>query len=436
MPVHQPVDSHEHAPPPPRPASIAVIDVETTGFSPRHGDRIVELAIVVIHAHGPVLREFVTLLNPERDIGPTHIHGLTASDLRHAPRFADVAGLVTETLAGCTAIAGHNIAFDHRFLKAEFERLGHPFPAIPTLCTMRLAGGGKLAMVCEEYDIPFAGQAHTALDDGRATATLLSRLLADAPLQVADLLRLPPVTWPAIARTQAAPICRSTARQRATEAPAYLQRLISRVVPDAIADPDDTALFQYAALLARVLEDRQVTEAEGHALVDLAQEWAIGPARIRDVHRDYLDKLAIAALADGVITSAERRDLCAVAQLLGLSANDLDIAIAAAGIRRAQQSAPPPPVVPLSRDSLAGKRVCFTGANECTWNGQPITRTLALQLAAENGLQVAESVTKKLDILVVADPHTQSGKAKRAREYGIRIVQERVFWQTLGLEVG
>jgi hypothetical protein len=131
LPIHQPIDSQQHAPPPPRPASIAVIDVETTGFSPRHGDRIVELAIVVIHAHGPVLREFVTLLNPERDIGPTHIHGLTASDVRHAPRFADIAGLVTETLAGCTAIAGHNIAFDHRFLKAEFERLGHAFPDIP-----------------------------------------------------------------------------------------------------------------------------------------------------------------------------------------------------------------------------------------------------------------------------------------------------------------
>jgi DNA polymerase III epsilon subunit-like protein len=142
LPAHQPVDSQQqpalaHAAPcaanaaiQPCPASIAVIDVETTGLSPRCGDRIVELAIVVIHAHGPILREFVTLLNPERDIGPTHIHGLTASDVRHAPRFADVAGLVTETLAGCTAIAGHNIAFDHRFLRAEFERLNQ-YPSPP-----------------------------------------------------------------------------------------------------------------------------------------------------------------------------------------------------------------------------------------------------------------------------------------------------------------
>jgi DNA polymerase-3 subunit epsilon len=44
-------------------------------------------------------------------------------------------------------------------------------------------------------------------------------------------------------------------------------------------------------------------------------------------------------------------------------------------------------------------------------------------------------VTKKLDILVVADPHTQSGKARKARQYGTRIVHEPVFWQMLGVTV-
>jgi DNA polymerase-3 subunit epsilon len=51
------------------------------------------------------------------------------------------------------------------------------------------------------------------------------------------------------------------------------------------------------------------------------------------------------------------------------------------------------------------------------------------------GLEVADSVTKKLDILVVADPHTQSGKARKARQYGTRIVHEPVFWQMLGVTV-
>ncbi|MFN5709696.1 MAG: BRCT domain-containing protein, partial [Planctomycetota bacterium] len=68
-------------------------------------------------------------------------------------------------------------------------------------------------------------------------------------------------------------------------------------------------------------------------------------------------------------------------------------------------------------------------------NGSPIRREIAEALASEAGLIVTSGVSKKLDILVVADPNTQSGKAKKAREYGIRILSEPVFWQMLGVSV-
>ena len=57
---------------------IAVVDVETTGINPYHHNRIVELAVLVMQPDGTVVRTFATLVNPERDIGPTSIHGLTA----------------------------------------------------------------------------------------------------------------------------------------------------------------------------------------------------------------------------------------------------------------------------------------------------------------------------------------------------------------------
>ena len=68
-------------------------------------------------------------------------------------------------------------------------------------------------------------------------------------------------------------------------------------------------------------------------------------------------------------------------------------------------------------------------------NGQPMTRDVAEELATAAGLTVADSVTKKLDLLVVADPHTQSGKAKKARQYGVRVLHEPVFWRAVGVEV-
>jgi DNA polymerase-3 subunit epsilon len=42
-------------------------------------------------------------------------------------------------------------------------------------------------------------------------------------------------------------------------------------------------------------------------------------------------------------------------------------------------------------------------------------------------------VTKKLDYLVMADPDSLSGKAKKARSYGTRILAESVFWNLMGV---
>lgn len=48
---------------------------------------------------------------------------------------------------------------------------------------------------------------------------------------------------------------------------------------------------------------------------------------------------------------------------------------------------------------------------------------------------VSKNLTKKVDVLVVADPHTESGKAKKVREYGTRVMAEAVFWQSFGMQV-
>src|SRR5262245_36977534 len=132
-------------------SSIAVIDVETTGISPWRHHRIIELAVVVMHRDGQIVREFCSLVDPERDIGPTSIHGIHAEDVVGAPRFSEIAGALIDSLHGCVAIGGHNIQFDHSFLTAEFRRLGQTLPDVPRLCTLRLAGGGTLADCCDAY---------------------------------------------------------------------------------------------------------------------------------------------------------------------------------------------------------------------------------------------------------------------------------------------
>lgn len=163
----------------------AVLDTETTGFSPRTGDRIVEIAVVQLDAAGAVQNQWETLLDPGRSVGPTHVHGLSAADVLGAPRFGEVADHVSALLAG-RVVVGHNVAFDMRFLSAELIAAGHPDAAFPTLCTQRLAAqylpGPKrtLAVCCEQAGIRNA-HAHSALGDTLATAELFAFYLGHHP---------------------------------------------------------------------------------------------------------------------------------------------------------------------------------------------------------------------------------------------------------------
>src|SRR3954447_21053253 len=78
------VDSQD----PPRRAIYSVLDVETTGLSPTR-NRVLELAVIRLDAHGAVVDEWTSRFNPQGPVGATHIHGITADDVRSAPLFAD-----------------------------------------------------------------------------------------------------------------------------------------------------------------------------------------------------------------------------------------------------------------------------------------------------------------------------------------------------------
>ena len=161
----------------------AVFDVETTGFSPARGDRIVEIGVVLLHPSGVPEGEWETLLNPLRDVGPSWVHGIDDDEVQQAPLFGDVAGALAELFADRVLVA-HNLAFDARFLGAEFAEAGHDLgvDARAGVCTMRYArrvtgGTCTLEACCERHGIS-QRNAHRALHDARATAQLL-RVLSE-----------------------------------------------------------------------------------------------------------------------------------------------------------------------------------------------------------------------------------------------------------------
>jgi len=66
----------------------AILDVETTGLFPGAGDRIVEIAIIRLDENGHLIDTYSTLINPKRDIGATHVHGITAADVKKRTVFS------------------------------------------------------------------------------------------------------------------------------------------------------------------------------------------------------------------------------------------------------------------------------------------------------------------------------------------------------------
>jgi len=409
---------------------IAVIDVETTGLSPWRNDRIVEIAVVVISPTGQIFTEYETLLNPNRDIGPSRIHRICSADILRAPVFDDVAGDMLEILSSSNIIAGHNVSFDKNFIMKEYERIGITFPKIPLLCTYQLLGRNSLAGCCDEFGITTDGMPHRALTDARVTAQLIT-LLCEDNINILDNYRIGNINWPQLPPKRTSCYSREQSQQALDEPPRFLQRLADKIHHD--VDGDEPNVLAYLALIDRVLEDRIIDADEENALVDAALEWKLSAAQIAEAHRSYIHNLAILALEDGVVSSAERHDLHIVAKLLGQNESALDSVLESAAIQLA--TAKNSIESTGSARELAGKVVCFTGELQAAINGQPITREIAEALAEDAGLIISNNVTKKLDILVVADPNTQSGKAKKARNYGIRILSDAVFWRMIGVAV-
>lgn len=162
---------------------IAVLDVETTGFSATN-DRICEIAVVLVRGlelHGV----YQTLVNPEVPIpeATSQVHGLFDHHVAHAATFREIAGAVGAVLRGSDLVVCHNVTFDLGFIQASLGRAGHPVLVGSTLCTLASAkqqwpaGPNKLAAVAARIGVTVPELAqHRAVDDAELTARVLIQM--------------------------------------------------------------------------------------------------------------------------------------------------------------------------------------------------------------------------------------------------------------------
>lgn len=161
-----------------------VVDTETTGLSPRRGDRVIEIAAVAVKNNQPA-EEFHTLIDTGVHIPwqVQRIHGITDEMVRGKPKPHEVYPSLSEFI-GDGILVAHNAKFDMGFLRNEFALVDLKLKN-RSHCTVELSRkhlphlpSHRLESVARHLlgNLPEDTRLHRALADARLTAQIWIRL--------------------------------------------------------------------------------------------------------------------------------------------------------------------------------------------------------------------------------------------------------------------
>uniref|UniRef100_UPI0031DBE392 DNA polymerase III subunit epsilon n=1 Tax=Herbaspirillum seropedicae TaxID=964 RepID=UPI0031DBE392 len=160
-----------------------ILDTETTGLSPRNGNRILEIGCVEVLNRQLSGKNLHFYINPERDSeeGALAVHGLTTEFLADKPTFKQIAAEFLDYVRGAQIII-HNAPFDVGFLDAELALLGlppfkdHVIDVVDSLQMAKELHPGRrnsLDALCDRYGI---SNAHRVLHGALLDAELLAEV--------------------------------------------------------------------------------------------------------------------------------------------------------------------------------------------------------------------------------------------------------------------
>ncbi len=159
-------------------APVIVLDFETTGLSPTHGDRAIEIGAVRIE-NNTIVDSFQGLMNPGFRISSfiESYTGISNSMVALAPPCEVIMEQFAEFIGDWPLVA-HNASFDTRFLDSEFQFIGRS-RCNPVACSMLTArrvyphaDNHKLGTLVSYCDIDTDGTFHRALADAEMTGHL------------------------------------------------------------------------------------------------------------------------------------------------------------------------------------------------------------------------------------------------------------------------
>lgn len=449
----------------------AVLDFETTGLSPKFGHRVLEVGVLLLDSSFHIEGSFETLVNPGRDVGPTSIHGVTASDIVDAPTFDRVAPTLIEAFDG-RLLVGHNVAFDLRFFSAELEREGYEVPEFAAIDTLKIAkqifvdgelSSFKLGDLAGYFGLDTEGvlaqsgfesrPAHSAFGDAAVTAAVLrhlNKLSSRSAFWGSHLDNASRVHWPERVpvtakvkprgngtgivvpkQAQGAPPVLPLAARSTLGSSRHAQAgTIGEVFKELGADiPLATGTASYAKLLDVALEDGVLSASEVDELVRTAKRLGLDGVTLGSLHRGHFDAAVRDAWADGVLTTQERADIIGLSNVLCIDKDSLTRALEGPQLVVSSElirHVPDVDQTAVSVETIASPVGNLEPGTVIVLTGSMTVERATLEAEiAIRGFVVGKGVTKKTGLVIAADPHTLSGKAKKAHEYGIRVLGER-----------
>ncbi len=165
--------------------SVVVLDFETTGLSPHHGDRAIEIGAVLIE-NNRIVDRFQSLMNPGMRISRfiEEYTGITNQMVSDAPPVAEVMDRFAAFIAQHHLVA-HNASFDSRFLDAELKRINQRRSrefACSLLVSRRIypeSPGHSLETLVRYKNLKTDGVHHRALADAEMTGHLWISMVRD-----------------------------------------------------------------------------------------------------------------------------------------------------------------------------------------------------------------------------------------------------------------
>ena len=168
--------------------TFAVLDLETSGGSPRFGAGITEIGVVKVKG-GQVLGTFQSFVDPGHSVPVfiTQLTGISDEMLISAPFIDEILPILFEFLGSAdeTVVVAHNSPFDLSFLKAALKTHEIDWPNYLTVDTARLARAVldrdevlncKLSTLAKFFGASTTPN-HRALDDALATVDVLHGLI-------------------------------------------------------------------------------------------------------------------------------------------------------------------------------------------------------------------------------------------------------------------